>query len=450
MMGQFSQSESLPCTVRLEDLMPVDHFLRRTDQFLDLTSVVAELRPYYASTGRPSIAPELMLRMLLVGYLYGLRSERRLVEEVRLNLAYRWFCGLALDKAVPDASTFSKNRHGRFRDAAVFRRVFERVVDLCVSAGHACGKALSVDGSFIAADASPVRRVDGNDVPASWRETPDAQPHAVQSYLADLDRAAGLVDAEQQDGGSFVPKHTSLTDPQAAWSRIKNVGCFGYKAHFLIDNAHGIILDAEGTDARLSLEIVAARAMLERQQVERGVAPGLLAADKSYGTGAFLAWLAKRGIEPMVPVLDRTYQTNGMFARDSFAYDAERDLYTCPSGHELRRGSYNARARTDHYRARPADCSSCVLKPRCTTAAARKVERHWDEEVRERVRQLSGTPPFVAASRARRKVEARFAQMKHLAGLSRLRLRGTAGAREQVLLAAAALNLRSLVKLCPG
>ncbi len=129
-------------------------------------------------------------------------------------------------------------------------------MDLCVSAGHACGKAVSVDGSFVAANASPVRRVDGNDVPAAWREAPGAQSHAVQSYLADLDRTAGLAGEEQQDEAPFVPKHTSLTDPQAAWSRIKNVGCFGYKAHFLIDNAHGIILDVEGTDARLSLEIV--------------------------------------------------------------------------------------------------------------------------------------------------------------------------------------------------
>lgn len=189
--------------------------------------------------------------------------------------------------------------------------------------------------------------------------------------------------------------------------------------------------------------------MLERQQAGRGIAPGLLAADKSYGTGAFLAWLAGRGIEPMMPLLDRTHQTNGMFARDSFAYDAARDLYVCPSGHELRRGSYNARSRTNHYRARPSTCAFCLLKPCCTTATVRKVERHWDEEVRERVRQLAGTPAFLAAARARRKVEARFAQMKHLAGLSRLRLRGTAGVREQVLLAAAALNLRSLVKLCP-
>lgn len=317
--------------MRLDELMPADHLLHHVDQLLDLAPLVAELRPYYASTGRPSIDPELMLRMLLVGYLYGVRSERRLVEEVRLNLAYRWFCGLALDAAVPHASMFSKNRHGRFRNAAVFRRVFERVVDLCLAAGHAPGQAVSVDGSFIVADASPMRRVDGNSVLFSWREAPDVQPHPVQAYFADLDTAAGLDAAglayeEQRDVPAFVPKHTSLTDPRAAWSRVKNVGCFAYKAHFLIDNAHGVILDAEGTDARLSHEIVAARSMLEHQRVERGITPGLLAADKSYGTGAFLAWLAGRGVEPMVPVLDRTHQTNGLFARDSFAYDPARSL----------------------------------------------------------------------------------------------------------------------------
>lgn len=248
MMGRLERSEPLFCAARLEGLVPADHLLQRIDLELDLGLLVDELRPHYAATGRPSIDPELTLRMLLVGYLYGIRSERRLVEEVRLNLAYRWFCGLALDGAVPDASTFLKNRHGRFRRADVFRRAFELVVERCVAAGLATGEALSVGGSFLRADASPTRRVDGAAVPAAWGEAPGEQPRPVREYLAALDATAGLP-AEPE---AFVPKHTSLTDPQAAWSRADNLGQFGYKAHSLLDNARGITLDVEGTEARLS------------------------------------------------------------------------------------------------------------------------------------------------------------------------------------------------------
>lgn len=453
MMGRLDRSEPLFYVVKLVELVPPDHLLRRVDRLLNFGPLVEELRPYYASVGRPSIDPELMLRMLLVGYLYGIGSERRLVEEVQLNLAYRWFCGLALDASVPDASTFSKNRHGRFHEADVFRRVFESVVDLCRKAGLADGDALSVDGSFIAADASASagRRTPGSEPPADWATTPDAQRRCVRAYLEGLDTEAGFSEAEPLAKElAFVPKYLSVTDPQAAWSRVRNIGRFGYKAHFLIDNAHAIIVDAEGTDSRLSNEIVAARRMVERQRTDGHPGPALLAADKSYGTGSFLGWLNRQGIEPMIPVLDRTQQTDGKFGRDQFTFDPERDLFICPAGHELTRRGQDVAGQGARYRASARDCSACALKPQCTNAKARKLERHPDEDVRERVRSLSSTPAFAVAARARRKVEARFAHMKHVTGLEKLRLRGLSGAKEQVLLAAAALNLRSLAKHCPA
>lgn len=155
MMGPRQEAQAaLFYNFSIEDIVPQDHVLRGIDQFLDLAGIRQHLAPYYSSTGRPSIDPELMMRMLVVGYVMGIRSERRLCEEVHLNLAYRWFCKLDLTDAVPDHSTFSKNGHGRFRDSDLLRHVFETVVAQCIEAGLASGQRLAADASIIAADAN--------------------------------------------------------------------------------------------------------------------------------------------------------------------------------------------------------------------------------------------------------------------------------------------------------
>ena len=141
----------------LERHVPAAHLLRAVDRFVDLSDVRSHMAPFYSSTGRPSIDPELLVRMLLVGYCYGIRSERRLCEEVHLNLAYRWFCRLGLGGEVPDHSTFSKNRHGRFRDCDLLRKLFETVVRRCMAEGLVDGAAFAVDASLIAADANKQR-----------------------------------------------------------------------------------------------------------------------------------------------------------------------------------------------------------------------------------------------------------------------------------------------------
>ena len=160
MMGERTvMQEALFYGFSLERHVPSDHLLRKIDRFVDLSGVRAHLAPYYSDVGRPSIDPELMIRMLLVGYCYGIRSERRLCEEVHLNLAYRWFCRLGLDGDVPDHSTFSKNRHGRFRDSDLLRRVFETVVARCMAEGLVGGEGFAVDASMIVADAHRQRGV---------------------------------------------------------------------------------------------------------------------------------------------------------------------------------------------------------------------------------------------------------------------------------------------------
>jgi transposase len=317
MMGQQTGlQERLFYEFRLDDWVPVDHLLRKIDAVLDLSGLRRELAPFYSHTGRPSIDPELMIRMLLVGYCYGIRSERRLCQEVHLNLAYRWFCRLGLEGGVPEHSSFSKNRHGRFRERALFRRLFEDVVIRCVKAGLVGGEGFAIDASVIEADASRGRKVDGK--PATWPE-PEKITRPVREYLAALDQAAAeAAESESADGDMppgnppAAPKVTSLTDPLAAWTNKGQVKVgFAYGTNYLIDTRRAIILDVEPTPARWTAEVAATKTMLERTQECFGLKPQRLAADAAYGSGLMIGWLMRRGIEPHIPLLDREHQTNG-------------------------------------------------------------------------------------------------------------------------------------------
>jgi transposase len=444
MMGRQRSTEPLFHVFCLEDHVPPDHPLRQVDRLLDLGFVREGMARHYSSIGRPSIDPELMIRMLMIGYLQGIRSERRLVEEVHLNLAYRWFCRLGLDGRVPERSTFSKNRHGRFAEGDLFRTVFEDVVRRCAAAGIVPGESAAVDGSFILADASPSRRVVGNEQPERWGDL-EVVTRPVREYLSALDAAAPPAADEPRKG---APKYLSATDPAAAWSNKHGPGRFGYETNYhLVDTAYGVIVDVEATPARLSQEIVAAKAMLGRAERVLGRAPHRMAADQSYGTGPFLAWLLERKIEPYIPVLERKGQTKGKLTRDAFSFDPIANNFTCPEGKRLTYQGADYRHRVHTYRTSPGECTACRMRASCTDGRVRTVVRLFDETARDQVRELAATPMFGAMAKQRRKVEMLFAHLKQHLGLRRLKLRGLSGAREEFLLAAAAQNLRRLVKL---
>jgi transposase len=254
----------------LDKVVPADHLVRQIDGVLDLDWVHQELAPYYSHTGRPSIDPALMIRMLIVGYVFALRSERRLCSEVRVNLAYRWFCKLGIEDGIPDHSVFSRARHERFRQSDALRRVFEGVVAKCIAAGLVGGEGFSIDASLIRADAGKRKRLPG-DQPIAWPPAEEAS-RAVREYLAALDAAHHDEENGGDDGGLSgggnrrkLPKEVSLTDPQAAWVARKNTDAFfAYDANYLIDNKAGIIVDAEGTRANRIAEIAITETMIER------------------------------------------------------------------------------------------------------------------------------------------------------------------------------------------
>ena len=310
MMGRQAGDQSqLFYLFNLERRVPAGHLLRRINPVV--TRILVELReklaPFYSDIGRPSIDPELMIRMLIVGYCYGIRFERRLCEELELHLAYRWFCRLDLDDKVPDHSTFSVNRHGRFRDSDILRQVFEAVVRACMDAGLVKGEGFAVDASVLEANASRYHGKAPDEI--AWAE-PGRQSRAVKEYLAGLD-----VDA-QPNADRKPPKLISPSDPCSAWTAKANKRVqFGYGLNYLIDIANAIIVDVEPTPARTYDEVESTKTMLERTERRFGLKPKRLAADTAYGTGRFLGWLVGRRIVPHIPVRDASERdgTIGIF-----------------------------------------------------------------------------------------------------------------------------------------
>ena len=422
--------------------MPADHFVRSIDRFTDLSAVRRELAPFYSATGRPSVDPELMIRMLIVGYCFGIRSERRLCDEVHLNLAYRWFCRLGLDDSVPDHSTFSKNRHGRFHESDLLRRVFEAVLRRCIEEGLVGGEGFAVDGSLIKADASRQRGIEGN----QWT-APETPSRAVDEYLAVLD------DAAFGAASDVTPKFISPSDPAARWTSAHGgLAFFAYSANYLVDLDNAIIVDVEATTAIRQAEVVAARRMIERAMHRFDLYPARLAGDSSYGSAEMLGWLVyEKGIEPHVTVFDKSARKDGTFSRSEFTYDHDGDVYLCPAGKMLTsKGTLVNDGATLLYRASKHDCDVCVLKLRCCpNGPARKVPRSVHEGARDMARTIAKSEAGQVSRRQRKKIEMLFAHLKRILRLDRLRLRGPNGARDEFHLAATAQNLRKLAKLIP-
>jgi len=441
MMGErVGRQDRLFYEFDLDDVVPADHLLRRIDAVLDLDWLRPALAPYYSHTGCPSVDPELLIRMMLIGYCHSIRSDRRLCQEVEMNLAYRWFCRLGLEDAVPDHSTFSVNRHGRFRASDILRTVFEDVVRRCMAAGLVKGEGFAVDASVIEADASRFARIEGAEI--DWTEEERAR-RPVREYLAALDGEQSPTNPER------APRALSPTDPCAAWTtRGRHKVMFGYSLNYLIDTTNAIVVDVEATPTRITKEVDATGTMIERTEERFDLKPDILAGDVAYGTGKMLDWLIGRGIEPHIPIKDMSRRKDGTLSRGDFAYDHERDVYICPEGKTLKTTGRVHDGKTLLYRASKFDCDPCPLKPRCCpTSPARKIPRDVNEAARDHARSLMETEPFLQSRRRRKKIETRFGDLKWNLGLTRLRLRGLTGARDEFLLAATVQNLRRLANL---
>ena len=440
MMGApVGQKDRLFYEFCLDDLVPANHLLRKIDAVLDLSWLREELKSHYSPIGRPSVCPELMIRMLLVGYCYSIRSERRLCEEVELNLAYRWFCRLGLEDRVPDHSTFSVNRHGRFRASDILRTVFEEVVCGCMKAGLVGGEGFAVDASVIEADASRFQRIEGATI--DWSEEQLAR-RPIAEYVEALESENPTTNPERP------PKAISPVDPSAAWTtRGRNKVMFGYSLNYLIDLEQAVIVDVEATPTRISKEVDATEIMIERVEGRFALKPDRLAGDVAYGTGEMLDWLVEREIEPHIPVWDKRSRDDGIFSNADFTYDEARAVYVCPQGHVMKTNGRVHHGNRLYYRASSLDCRRCPLKQRCCPKVPqRRIGVDVNERARDYTRALMQSEAYAVSSGERKKIERLFGEVKHILGLTRLRLRGLTGAQDEFLLAATVQNLKRLVR----
>lgn len=443
MMGRLNgdQGQLLYC-FRLEEMVPADHLVREIAGVLDLSWVHGELAPHYSPLGRPSIDPVLMIRMLIIGYVFAIRSERALCRELQVNLAYRWFCGLSIEDKIPDHSAFSRARNERFRNSGILRLVFERVVEACITAGFVDGRGFAVDASLIVADANKQRSIPGTE----WNKKRDSEAasRAVKEYLATLD------DAAYGAATDVTPKFVSPSDPAAQWTgAMRGPAFFAYANNYLIDVKFGMIVDVEASRAIRQAEVGAAKTMIERTEQRFSIMPERLAADSAYGSATTLNWIVnEKNIVPHIPVIDKSEREDGTLSRSDFTFDKDRNVYVCPEGKLLRTTGRINDGELIFYRASTMDCGPCRLKAKCCPKSPqRRIPRSIYEDARDVARSLAGTEAFERSRHDRKRVEMLFAHLKRILKLGRLRLRGPHGAQDEFTLGAIAQNLRRLAKL---
>jgi hypothetical protein len=319
------------------------------------------------------------------------------------------------------------------------RTVFEEVVCNCMKASLVGGEGFAVDASVIEADASRFKRIKGAVI--EWTDEERAR-RPVREFLTALESENPPINPKQE------PKAMSPTDPAAAWTtRGRHKVMFGYSLNYLIDMENAVILDVEATPTRITKEVDATETMVERVEERFALKPDRIAGDAAYGTGEMLGWLVEREIDPHIPVRDQSdVGADGKFVRADFRYDRERDLYICPGGKELKTSGTVHDGTTLKYIAKRSDCGRCPLKPKCTTGQERRISRDVNQDARDYTQRLMQTEAYELSAGERKKIETLFGEVKHVLGLTRLRLRGLTGARDEFLLAATVQNLKRLIR----
>jgi len=456
MMRKETESQNRFMYINLEDYIPKNHLLRAIRKKIDFKFIYEKVKHLYPNVGRPSIDPVLLIKMLIIGYLYGIPSERKLEEEVKLNLAYRWFLGMDLGDSVPDHSTFSQNRRRRFKESGSFQEIFDHIVSLCVSEGLVTGEVIVTDSTHIKANASnnKVEKV-------AVEKTPSA-------YLLELENEAQRLEAELQAKREEEGKKTrgkkpnveekklltqiqSATDPDAGlMNRPGKPKGFHYLGHTSIDPKHGIITDIYATSGNVNDQ----QPYVERLKVQEekfGFKIEKVGADKGYDYAEVHYGLEKLDIEGYIASFKRASGSEAIESKEFF-YDPKIDTYICPEGKFLKfthvhRGTGNKFRKV--YAAGTKDCKNCLRRNKCfgKTASFRTIARPLFQEDIERNKDRAQTLDYKRIQRLRRIwCEGTFGTLKQEHNLKRTYKRGIENVQEQCLLSALAMNIKRMVK----
>jgi transposase len=452
LLGESQRKEPMFYYVRMEEMIPENHLLRLVDKYIDLSFIRLKVKHLYSHTGRPSVDPEILLRMLLIGYLYGITSERRLCEEVKMHIGYRWFVGLNLEDKVPDHSTFSKNRHERFSEEDVFQKIFDEIVQQCINKGLLTGKHLTVDSTYIQANAS----------------FKSLEPIVVEmkpkDYIEKLEEENPVQERPWEPGEDYPHKgkkisnntYRSRTDPDARLSRksFKATTDLYYAATYVMDNKSRIIVGADAGNPDLRTDSEKAIDQIRRIKWRHKIIPESIGADKGYATGEFINNIIIENIQPHIPIFEyQRHNHKGIYTREAFTYDEANDQYLCPEGKEMRYWGIHRKSRQRVYRARTKDCGVCMKKHECTKDSARSVGFHIYEDSINKAKELNKTKEYRISQRMRKRIEELFGEAKEFMGLRQAKFRRTKFVKEQVLMTATAQNIKRMIKMlfrrCP-
>lgn len=483
MKGKSDKNKSMFHYFDMDELVPEDHILRLINKYVDFNFIHDKVKHLYSHTGRPSIDPEQLIKMLLIGYLFGITSERRLCLEVKLNIAYRWFLNMNMDDKVPDHSTFSKNRHGRFKDSGLFREIFDEIVWQCMAQGFISGAHVTVDGTLVKANASkksmePIvvnmnskeyidkieeenDKLDSNknDGPKGTRigaigsEERVSREQEVKKYKAKLQKEKFKESAWEpgKDSRNLTKlsnqTHQSTVDPDAQlarkWFESSRL-CHGN--NYLMDNKNRIIIGVLADLPNMGGERRTAIKMLDYAVWHYGIKPETLGGDKGYFSGGMLNELNKRDITPHIPYTNTIKPKHlEIYTVNDFTYDKSKNEYICPAG---RRMKYNGRNKLHNvWRCSIKHCRCCHLKEKCTKSKLRVLSVHIHERLIKQACELSKTKEYRISQRKRKLIEGLFGEAKDQMGMRVAKFRLRWNVTEQFLMTATVQNIKRFVKL---
>lgn len=428
--------------VCIEDLVPQNHLLRRIDKHIDFSFIREKVRPYYCSdNGRPSIDPVVLFKMILIGYLYGIRSERQLELEIKTNIAYRWFLGLKLTDSVPDHSTISFNRHKRFQNTEIFQEVFEEIVLLAIKHKMVAGRVLFTDSTHIKANANK-RKLTKQKVQEKTKEYLDSLNQAVEEDRKRHGKKPLKVREAVQEEKEIKE---STTDPESGYMfRTGKPEGFFYLDHRTVDFKYNIITDVHITPGNVHDSLPYLK-RLDYQVEKFGFNLEAVALDSGYLTTHICKELQDKKIFAVIGHR-RFHPTKGLFSKFKFKYDPEKDEYLCPNKQILPYRTTNREGYRE-YASNPIECVACPLLSQCTHSSKHQkiVTRHVWEDSKEWVHKNLLTKSGKMLYKKRKEtIERSFADAKQLHGYRYCRFRGKKHALEQALMTATCQNIKKI------
>ena len=447
MQGKKEFSQRIYYNINLDSLIPEDHLLKRLDNLVSFDFVRDITKNYYSHTGKPSIDPVVLVKMLLVGYLFDIRSERKLVEEISLNLVYRWYIGYDLDEVVPNHSIFSKAR-ARF-GKGLFLKIFENILIKCIELGLVSKEGMLIDSTIVKADASIQSLVEVNISPEQyWKQLDKGQkPKKILAgdfFTGEVDK--NKMGKRRRDVNRVSLRKKSTTDPDATLHYRPGQGSnLSYKAHVATDT-NGIITAVSASPSSLH-DIGAVPSLIESHEKILG-APGWVAADTKYGSEECLKYLQDKNIKTAIKPETKTNKS-GFFSREKFTYDKKRDCYICPNGKVLKRKAKNYTHNRIAYKSNKKDCNLCPIKEKCISGKGNfRTVSHYDSPCYRKAGEWYRSEYGRVLQKLRSTViEGVFGQAKVYHGMARSKFRGLLKVEIQFLLTATALNLKKMVKI---